>query len=59
MSGLTGVAAIDMKLFEFLVRISLHGATLFEASREFRGGEHTLICGPNHHQICRIAEETR
>jgi hypothetical protein len=58
-STLTCVSATDQKLFAFLVRMSLQGATFFEASREFRGGEHTLIWGPNHRQICRIAEETR
>ena len=55
---LTGVASPDIKLFEFIVRTSLLGATLFEASRDLSRGELSIIWGPNHRQICRIAEET-
>jgi hypothetical protein len=54
---LIGVASTDHKLFAFVVRMSLLGATLFEASRDFSRGESTLITGPNPRQICSLFEE--
>jgi hypothetical protein len=48
---LTGVASTDIKLFEFIVRMSLLGAPLFEASRDFSRSESTLTTGPHRRQI--------